>query len=249
MEGQGKNLRYNINMDKEVADKVLNTVVEVGKEAIKTGAASLGAATAGGATAAAFISKTSGLPMPVRIGGAAVSAGAVALSTKLGIDIGRAAAKKDVVLNMIKESPHVNTNPERIPSPDINIIHNMTEIGDLQSPLEELLRSQLKIGILLCFIIIFILFLIVYYYISSKNIQLLIKYIPNSWLKFLDFYYSKTKFFSISTDFNKKFIILLLIINSFVLIFLLVLNIYVSAELTVNLDQYISVQNYTYKVS
>jgi hypothetical protein len=71
----------------------------------------------------------------------------------------------------------------------------MTEIGDLQSPLEELLRSQLKIGILLCFIIIFILFLIVYYYISSKNIQLIRKYIPYSWLKFLDFYYSKKNFF------------------------------------------------------
>jgi hypothetical protein len=65
--------------------------------------------------------------------------------------------------------------------------------------------------------------------------------------KIFRFLLFKKKFFSITTDLNKKFIILLLIFNSFVLIFLLAINIYVSAELTLNLEQYISVHNFLYK--
>jgi hypothetical protein len=158
--------------------------------------------------------------------------------------------QKGMVVDMIKESPHADVTTDRVPSPDINLIHNMTEIGDLQSPLEVLLRSQLKIGILLGIVIITILFLIVYYYISTNNIELLRKYLPSSWLKILDYYSSKKQYFSFlstSIDFNKKFIIVLLIINSLVLITLLIFNIYISAELTFNLDQYISVYNYIYK--
>jgi hypothetical protein len=63
----------------------------------------------------------------------------------------------------------------------------MTDTGDITSPLEQLLRTQLKIGIVLCVLIIFIIFLIMYYYISYNNFELLRKYLPSSGLKFIEF--------------------------------------------------------------
>lgn len=191
---QGSKAQYNMNIDKAAdkliksADKLITVVGEVGKEAFTSGIRSFGSAAAGGAAASAAFSNTSGLPIPVRLGTAVITGGALALSSSIGAEIGKSIAQqhKDSVVKMIKESAHADTNPDRVPSPDINIIHNMAETGDITSPLEQLLRSQLKISILLCFLIIFILFLIVYYYLSSNKIEILRKYIPSSWLKILE---------------------------------------------------------------
>jgi hypothetical protein len=70
------------------------------------------------------------------MGAAAATGAAVALGTKLGLEAGSALTKKATILEMVKGSRHSDVNPDRVPSPDMTLIHSITEIGDLQSTLE-----------------------------------------------------------------------------------------------------------------
>jgi hypothetical protein len=70
-------------------------------------------------------------------------------------------------------------------------------------------------------------------------------YTPSSLSNLLK--YSDNKKLTLNMDLNRKFIITLLIINSLVLIVLLFVNFYISLELSVNLDDYVSIHKFVYK--
>jgi hypothetical protein len=176
----------------------------------------------------------------------------------------------------IENSRHGNPNPNRIPSPDMTLISSKIETGDLNSPLENLLQVQFEISVLLIFTIILISLLLFYIFISYKTKNKLynikFKEIENNSFtpvstsssvidvgeekdntnkniyrhmrKIKDLF---KKLFYINYELNKKFILSLLIFDFLVLIFLLLMNLYVSYELMIKIEEYIGEYLYLHK--
>jgi hypothetical protein len=207
----------------------------------KLGDFGVGAAT--GTATAAMIKATNGLPPAQRATAIAGTALITAAATKIGLGIGGKVVKNtsETIIENIKNSKHGDPNINRIPSPgpDNTFIHSPLEE---QSPLEGLIIHQFELNILILLLIIILLILIFNRFILSSNLDfitsLVEKYIPNTFIaKYIK------KFNITSRDYNNKFMFIMFIIISIVLIMMLLLNIFVSTEFILKLDQYVTVYN------
>jgi hypothetical protein len=146
--------------------------------------------------------------------------------------------------NLISNSPHVNS--DTIPCPDSYFVPSVLETSEITSPLETLLANQLTLNILVWVLLFSFLYLLFSTYILRGNIVLLskffYKYLPSICNIYLNKYIQKIT--SINSTVTNNYIFILFIINMFLLIIILLLNTYVSMELTNNIDSYVNVYNY-----
>lgn len=143
--------------------------------------------------------------------------------------------KKFIVYNL-------NIDPDQIPSLDSDMIMCSLEKGDMLSPLEEILRSQLTLNMLILTLVIVLLVLIFNRYVLVFNMKMINnfndKYMPEKYKHIIKNYITK------GIEFNNIFMFYMFIFNTIVIILLILLNIYVSYELSHNTDAYVQVYNY-----
>ena len=130
-------------------------------------------------------------------------------------------------------------------------INCVLERGDYPniSPLEELLTYQLTLNVLIFISMILFLFIIFNKNILKYNlnfIRFLVKnldkyMLANKSTRATDWINNK---FNKGIDINNRFLFIMFILNSIVLIIILFLNFYISAELFGNIDKYVTVYNY-----
>lgn len=221
---------------------LINQSVKLGIESV---APNLGAGTAA-AGAAGSVIKNSKLPVLPKLALAGLSAAVVGGSTRIGLVTADALIKSDVSKESITPSREniLNTGDE-IQSPVNDFINSMLEKGDMLSPLEQLLRCQLGLNVLML-TKIFILIMIIYnklfissgFSIFSKLFNLPIW--PSSFKLIINRFNSL--FYKMS-HFNNRFFYILFIIISLALIFDIFLSIYIIGELNTNLQEYIDLYN------
>lgn len=119
---------------------------------------------------------------------------------------------------------------------------NHVDISNINvSPLEELLRYSFAINILIFVLLCSLTILLVNRYVLHGNLNYFIsfleKYLPNKYIPTLKGLMDK------SMNYNNKFIKLMLTINGILFLILLFLNIFVTAELVVNIEAYVDVYN------
>jgi hypothetical protein len=229
---------YNLKIDKDIADKGFKTIGTAITKGLESWAPHAGAGTAAGAIGTGVFKATASLPPLQRLGtiGAATLVGGAA--AKVGIDLGTTITKHSE--SAIKNSPHADTNIDRIPSPDndfnINSMLEYGETGDF-SPLFILIRSELFIDILILILIISFLVLIFNKYILTYNLEWISNLISKKSKRLHDWLIS-TNIKNKSNFYNNKLFFILFIINSLLLIYMLFLKIYITSVLFVNLDEY-----------
>lgn len=176
---------------------------------------------------------------------AAASAGFIS-GAHLGRSMGQAMVQNADITNMVKISEHANPAPDRIPSPDTNMINSALELGDLKTPLGEILNSLLLLNNIELILILFLLYLLCFNYIQSiviKIISILInKYLPSKSNRF-------NKYLEKGNNYNTKSQIATGVVILLVLIVLKLMNIYFTGEISIKLDDYVLVYNYIKKIS
>jgi len=234
---------YNFKISKKLVDNGLHTVGEASKMAADKIVPNIGAGAAAGTAAAAAVKVTSGLPPLQRAGAVAATALVTAASTKVGLNIGSAISKNTDLSAIIKNSPHAN--PDRMatpPSPDPFIINSTLESSDITSPLQDLLIYSFILDISILILLISLLIIIFNRYILSFNLNffnsILNKYIS---IKIRNWF---NKYLNTGIDYNNKLIFFIFIINSIGLFLIVLLKIFLSSELLINIDSYIEVHNY-----
>jgi hypothetical protein len=233
---------YNLKVRKDIVNSTLETVKKAVEITVKNTVPSLGAGAATGAATAAMVKSTQGIPPVQRLGLIGATAVVTSGATAFGLKAGSALAKNINVSSIIENSRHADPDINRIPSPDLeNIIQNPLEIGDT-SPLETILTSIFAFNVFILLLTIIILYLIFNRYILHFNLDLITslfdKYMSHkinerfkSWLKK-------------GTNYNNRFIFIMFIVNSIVLIFLILLNIIFTADLLVKIEDYVNVYNF-----
>jgi len=196
----------------------------------------LGAASAAG-TAANAVIKNSNLPFLPKLALTGITAAVVGASTKIGIATADSLLKNKAQNESITPSgENISNTGDEIQSPVNDFIHSVLENGDMLTPLEELLRCQLGLNVLML-VKIFILIAILYN-----------KLFLNSGFSIIRKYFKlPDRFISLSnkmSNFNNKFFYILFIVNSLALIFDILLSIYITGELNTNLQEYIDVYNH-----
>lgn len=236
---------YNFKLSKKMVDNSINNVVEGSNLALDKLVPNLGVGAATGAATAQFamIKSTNGMPIVQRLIVLGSTAATTAVGTKIGFNLGTAISKNVDINTMIKNSAHANPQPDRIPSPDPNIIPSPLETNnEMTSPLQDLLLYSFSLDIIILILFIIILIIIFNRYILKFNINfinfLLNKFMP---IKIINWF---NKYFNLSIDYQSKFILLIFIINSIFIVIFILLKIIISSELLINIDSYINVHNY-----
>lgn len=234
---------YNFKISKNLFDNGLHTVGEASKMAVDKVVPNIGAGAAAGTAAAAAVKATSGLPPLQRAGAVAATALVTAASTKVGLDIGNAISKNTDFSGVIKNSPHANPDIMATPpSPDSLIINSTLESSDITSPLQDLLIYSFTLDIFILLLLISLLIIIFNRYILSFNLNfinsILNKYIS---IKIRNWF---NKYLNTGIDYNNKLVLFMFIINSIGLFLIVLLKIFLSSELLINIDSYIEVHNY-----
>ena len=197
----------------------------------------LGAASAAGAAATAVINK-SNLPTLPKLALTGITAAVVGASTKIGIAAGDSLldnkARNESVTPSIE---NISNTGDEIQSPVNVFIHSVLEKGDMLTPLEELLKCQLGLNVLML-VEIFILIMIIY----NKL------FINSSFSIFNKYLYPKLgdrfkSLFNKMNSFNDKFFYIIFIINCLCLIFAIFLSFIIIGSLNTNLQDYIDVYN------
>jgi hypothetical protein len=230
------NDKYNFSIKKEVVNKALDTVSTASKIAFEKVLPNVGAGAAGGAAASAMIKATSSLPVVQRLAIVGATAGITAMSTQAGIMAGTGLLDKSDIIN---KSPHADPNIKRIPSPDIEPFSVNSPLET--SPIETLLSSQFILITLIIIIIIILLYIIISRFILYKNIgnisSLIEKYMPTK-------IYDKYKnYINKSVVYNDRILLIFFIYNSILLIILLFISLFITAELLANLDEHVQIYN------
>ena len=187
-----------------------------------------------GTTAAAVIKHTNLLPVQ-RVFLAGASAGITSGMSVLWLGTGAKTLQNISSTNVDSNHTDLTKNKEKVPSSDEFLIPSILENDELTSPLEYLLSNQIKIGVLIMLIIFLIFFVIFNMFFTSFVNRIILIYI-----KLGDKF---TNFISKSEKFYQKFYSIILGINILTLIFGVLLSIFISSELTSNLDDYILVHN------
>jgi hypothetical protein len=233
---------YNFKIEKKLFENALQTVAETSKFAANKFIPNLGAGAAAGAAATATIKSTGGLPLFPRAAAIGGSTLITATATKVGLELGATLTQKTELESLIKNSPHADPNPDRIPSPDPNIINSILESNDITSPLQDLLLYSFVLDIMILISIISLLIIIFNRYINSCNLSffnsIFNKYIP---IKYRNWF---QKYLNTGIDYNNRFMLIMFIINSIGLILMILLKIFITSELFINIDSHIAVHNY-----
>lgn len=233
--------KYVVKVDKELADKVIETTKEAAKILAQENAPSLGAA---GASAA--IKATSGMPIAQRAGIVAGSAFILTVSTQAGLSVAAAITWE---LNLKTENVKSKLPDDNPASPDDIFIYSVLENTENNSlsPLEELLSWQFVSIALIFLIILFLIYIYLTKYLVKYNfilisnlIDIIDKYLFHNSTRAKDWYKNKM---NQSIDYNAKFLFIMMMINILILIYLLFLNLYISVELMNNIDDYVTVYN------
>jgi len=212
-----------------------NKGVELINQSIITGieamAPNLGAGTAAAGAIAAVL-KNSNLPTLPKLALTGATAAVAAGGTRIGL-VGADALLR---INTSKESSEiVSDTGNETQSPVNDFIHSVLENGDMLSPLEELLRCQLGLNVLML-VEIFILIMILYnklFINSGFNII-------NKYLKFGDKFET---FSNKMNSFNDKFFYIIFIINCSCLIFAILCSFIIIGDLNTNLEIYVDNYN------
>lgn len=164
-----------------------------------------------------------------------------AASTSLGIKAGTELDKNLSINTILKESKNSNLDNNSIPSPTDDFSHSPLEPGDL-SHLENLLTDLFLLNILLLILFLIFVFLIFYRYFYSVNFEfyssLINRIIPDR------FKSRSNSILKTSANFNNRFILFIFICNIFNLIIILSISLYISFELSTNINDYVTVYNY-----
>ncbi len=239
------NDHYVIKLNKNALHNTAKVFVENAGQALKHFGENWAAGAAGGASGVAMVKATSGMaPLP-RVALVGSTALVATTGVKVGQEIGKAITSNDIFANSMKESPHSNPDPERIPSPDPDIINSPLENGDLYSPLEIILISMLKLNVLTIILMIILLLLLFYRYFLEQNINIISSFV-NKFMSnnFKEWYFKKI---NSGLNYKNKFVLIMFIIISILLIIFICMNIYANLELINNIDKYILVYNAKYK--
>ena len=233
---------YNFKIDKNKLDSVLNKSGEIVKNIGNNIAPNIGAGAAAGTVGGAVIKATASMPTTQRLGLFFVSTAVAAAGTKAGLSAAGALVNNMDLNDQNKNSKQGNPDIDRIPSPDDNMFNSALESGDLQSPLEIILDSQLTLNILLLVLVISLIIIMLNIFVLNTNINIInsyiIKYLPNKYTDKYKNYIEKGK------EYNTMFMLVMFIINSILLILFILINIILSYELSNNTDDYVSVYNY-----
>ena len=232
---------YNLKLNKDLVDNSLNNVGESSKVVVEKIVPELGVSVAVDATSSAAVKTTVGMPLPQRMLTIGTIGAVSAIGTKIGLGVGNSITKNMDIKNIIKNSPHADLNPDRIPSPDMNFINSPLERNELTSPIQELLFYSfvLDVSTLILFFIVILLLLNKYFIIFNFNF---LNYISK---KFLPIKFSNwvNKNINKSTEINTKLNKFLIIYNCFLIFLFILLKIFITSELLVNIDSYVSVYN------
>jgi hypothetical protein len=220
----------------------LNTVVDATKQASDKIIPNLGVGTATGYAVFTVLKNTAGLPPVQRLTAVASTTILTAAGTKIGAELGSIVSKNMDLNKIIKNSPHSDPQPDRIPSPDSFIANSPSESDNITSPLQDLLIYSLSLDMLISFLLISTLIMIFNSYILKFNLTFINtifnKYMPikfNNW-------YNKLNTGIEST--NNKFVLIMFTLNSIALVVFIIMKIFITSELLINIDSYINVHNY-----
>ena len=239
---------YEFKVEKKTLDHLANQALDTGVNVAKEAAPALFAGSAAGALGAAVFNGTAHLPLPSRVAVAALATGAGAATAVAGGTFAKAAVNgvmnQAALSEMIAKSDHANPDVTRVPSPDNPFINSMIEIGDTHSPLETLLKSLFGFNLLLLILFIAILILIIYNYVLVYNnnfiLSLAKKYLSpkGKSIEILN------KISIINKDYSRVIILIIILVMCFIMLAVILANILISAELYMNIDDYVNVYNF-----
>ena len=235
---------YNLKLSKELVDKCLNNMADTSKVIVDKIIPQLGVGIVIGAATSAGVKTTVGMPLAQRLITVGTTTAVSAIGVKVGLWVGKAITNNMGIEKDIKYSPHAEPNPDRIPSPDMSFINSPLERNELTSPLQELLLYSfvLDVSTLILFLIIILILLNKYIIKFNKIIfnSIIKKYFP---IKFSNWVNQK---FNTSIEFSNKFVIYISIYNCFFIFLFILLKIFITSELLVNIDSYVTVYNYLF---
>ena len=166
-----------------------------------------------------------------------ITAGAFALSGLIGVVVGIDGGK--AILKTLNILENVQG---RGPSIGDNLINCPIEAGDKSIPLIEILQGLFSLNVLEIVFIIILLLIVFNRYFYKFNVEFILKlvnkYLPNKitvWFK---------KYTNTSVKYNNKFTTFMFIVVSILLILVKLGNLYVTAELCNNIDDYVLVYNH-----
>ena len=220
---------YSFKISKNLVNNTLQNVNLASQTIFNNIVPNLGSGSAAGAAAAATIKATNGLPPLQRAGLVSGASLLTATSTNLGINIGNVLSKNINIKETIKNSSHANSNPDRIPSPEPSFINSTLEntIGEITSPLQDLLMYSFALDIITLLFNLIILLIIFNRYIYSFNLNfinfIITKYIS---IKIKNWY---NKHLNTNIDDNNKFVLFMFIFNSIFLVLVIFLKIFLSS--------------------
>src|ERR1700727_1990191 len=230
---------YSLKISKELVHKGIQNVVTIGQMATEKVVGNVGVGTAAGTAAGSAIKYSVGMPPFQRLLVVGGTASVTAAGTKLGLEVAETLSKNINIKESIKNSPHGDTQLDRIPSPDSDFINSPLE-NDITSPLQDLLYYSFILDILILILLIGILVIIFNRYILKYNLTLINsivnKYMPiniRNWFNI-----------NIGIEFNNKLVLVIFIINLICLFFFIFLKLLISSTLLVDIDSYITVHLY-----
>jgi hypothetical protein len=218
---------------KDSVDKVVELVDKGVERGVEKAVANLGVAAAAGSAASTILK--SNLPIIPKIAAAGVTAVVVGASTKIGIG--------EAILNKSRENPSTDVLnkivPDRVPSPSEFLMSSVLETPELVSPLEELIRYQFILNLLILFSVLILIFILFNKLFLSNNyfISFITRFLNKDTVLKFDYYRIRIE------KFNNSFFFLLFVINAITLLFNIFLSLVISYELTFDLDYYTSAHN------
>ena len=231
---------------------VVETIVDGAVQIYKEMESSTSAMAAGGAAASALIKSIPNAPLGAKVVGASAVAAGVSGSVIVGTKVGEAMTENvnfkeqiQKIEEVIKKHPYADPEVDRIPTPDSNIIPSLLENGEQNIPLIVLLESLEILNVLEIMLIVALIILFFNNNIYNLNIKI-ISYILNKYIP--DNYHNKINtFLNKGTEYNKKYINILIVLIITILLILKLGNLYITSELYSKVDDYVLVYNYLKK--
>lgn len=236
---------YSGIIDKELADKTIaaatQIITQLLTDTIGKVVPNLGAAAAGGAVGAAALKASQGSAPMVR-GGAALAGSVIgSIGAKTGILVVDSLVRDQKILDELNNGIVAS---EKIPSHTAVTVDSpfINSPRELTSPLEDILYYQFTLNVLILILIISFLIIILntnVFKFNKEFISFLVeKILPikgKEWFKI---------FIDKSTINNDRVLKLIFIVISINLIYLIILNIFISYHLFINTESFIEVHNH-----
>jgi len=235
-------------LKKKIADTIVDKIGDATKVALATIVTNIGAGVAAGTVGAAALKLSTGMPPLQRAALVGASTLGSAATTKVGLDLGAAVSKNLNIKEAIKNSPHADVNIDRIPSPDIDFINSVLEASEQvnnYTPLEELINYQFTVNAIIFIFIILLLTMLFNRFIFTSNLvfisYLFEKYTSN---KISQWFTNKI---NKGIDYNNRYTLFLFLFISLIIIINLIMSLFISSELLLNIDDYVTIYNHLKK--